>query len=148
MSTDRHLHTRRGRHTKVWRAWSGMKNRCLNPRNKRYPYYGGRGITVCARWRASFEAFLEDVGEPPSPKHTLGRIDNDANYEPGNVRWELQSDQNRNTRATKLLTFEGRTLPMAVWARERGLKVSTLHARITVRGWPVERALTEPLHPR
>jgi len=80
------------------RVWCGMIQRCANPRRDHYKYYGGRGIAVCQRWREDYAAFLADVGRAPSPKHTIDRIDNDGNYEPGNVRWATASQQNANRR--------------------------------------------------
>jgi hypothetical protein len=82
--------------------WRWLKQRCLNKQNKAYHNYGGRGIKVCARWRKSFLAFRADVGCRPSRHHSLERIDNDGNYEPGNVRWATVKEQARNTRRTKL----------------------------------------------
>lgn len=83
--------------TPTHRAWVSMLQRCMNPRNKNYPNYGGRGITVCAQWK-DFRAFLGDMGERPSPELSLDRIDNDGNYEPGNCRWATRSEQQRNKR--------------------------------------------------
>ena len=78
-------------------VWQAMIGRCSNPKNKAFRYYGGRGIVVCDRWRHDFTAFLADMGQRPSPKHSIDRINNDGNYEPGNCRWATQSEQVRNS---------------------------------------------------
>jgi hypothetical protein len=74
-----------------------MIERCTNPHDTDWKNYGGRGIAVCDRWRHSFEAFLEDMGEKP-PGHSIDRINNDGNYEPGNCRWATASEQQHNKR--------------------------------------------------
>ena len=86
------------RRTPEYRSWHGLKARCLNPHATGYANWGGRGITVCDRWRDSFENFLADVGRKPSPRHSLDRTDVNGNYEPGNVRWATPSEQRRNQR--------------------------------------------------
>lgn len=84
--------------TSEYQIWCGIKKRCFNSRSKAYPYYGGRGITMCAQWANSFESFLEAVGQKPSPLLTLDRANNNGNYEPGNVRWATRQQQALNRR--------------------------------------------------
>lgn len=95
----KHGHARedKGDRHPLYRTWQGMRERCRDPGNVSYKYYGGRGITVCERWE-SFENFLADMGEKPSPDLTLDRIDNDGNYEPGNCRWATPEQQTKNRR--------------------------------------------------
>jgi hypothetical protein len=77
-----------------------MKSRCLNQNHRSFPDYGGRGIAVCERWRRSFANFLADVGPRPSARHSIERIRNDENYQPGNVRWAIPVEQQNNRRCT------------------------------------------------
>lgn len=93
-----HGEARRGRWTVEFQAWVKMIGRCTNATDKWYPSYGGRGITVCDRWRESYESFLADMGRRPSPDHSLDRIDNDGPYAPDNCRWATRSQQQRNKR--------------------------------------------------
>ncbi len=88
-----------GRRTPEYRCWSGLITRCTNPRAKDYPRYGGRGITVCDRWRTSFEHFYADMGRRPSPRMSIDRYpNNDGHYEPSNCRWATSQQQARNRR--------------------------------------------------
>lgn len=84
-----------------YRSWKHAKERCHNPRTKAWARYGGRGIAMCEEWRNSFEAFIAHVGPKPSPKHSIDRINNDGNYEPGNVRWATPKEQVANQRRYK-----------------------------------------------
>lgn len=102
-STLEHGHAARGKIDPLHRIWRQMIQRCENPKDKRYARYGGRGIKVCQRWKDSFAAFLEDVGPRPEGKgeggralYSIDRIENDGNYEPGNVRWATTKTQAGN----------------------------------------------------
>lgn len=113
-----------------YRAWKAIKRRCLNPKDAKFPDYGGRGIKVCDRWLNSFEAFLEDMGARPSLQHSIDRIDNNGHYEPGNCRWATSSQQNKNTRSNRRYVYQGREQCLSDWASELGIKYTTLRARL------------------
>jgi len=91
-----HGATRGYTRTPEYRAWESMIRRCEMPSQPNFPRYGGRGITVCPEWRESFETFLLDMGQKPSPKHTLDRIDNDQGYSAENCRWATWTQQRTN----------------------------------------------------
>jgi len=93
----RHGHARKGRASAEYRIWTGLHTRCFNPKAQNYRHYGGRGITICARWE-SFENFLADMGPRPTPLHSIERKNNDGNYEPDNCAWATQSEQCKNRR--------------------------------------------------
>jgi hypothetical protein len=96
----RHGHCAFGKRSNIHDIWVNMKQRCLNPKSKPYKYYGARGIKVCDRWAGEdgFLHFLNDMGDRPSHRHTLDRIDNDGDYEPSNCRWATWDQQNANKR--------------------------------------------------
>lgn len=132
---------------KTYAAWQDMKNRCRNPNLRNFYLYGGRGISVHQEWFDSYEAFLRDVGLCPSKELSLGRIENSGNYEPRNVRWEDISQQANNTRANRILDFQGRKQNLSQWAKELGYKPILITTRLRA-GWSVEKALTTPISPR
>lgn len=133
------------RGTPEYHAWSHMMQRCFNSACPEYHNYGGRGITVCSRWRIA-EHFIADVGARPSPKHSLDRFpDNDGNYEPRNVRWATTKEQMRNQRRNVWVEWKGRRQIVKDWALEMGVNPHTLGERIR-RKWTVERAMTTPFN--
>lgn len=132
------------RRTPMYRIWLGMKERCLNPGYKQYESYGGRGINVCARWSSDFMAFLADMGERPSPKHSLDRIDNDKGYEPGNVRWATPAEQTRNTRRNRYIEADGQRLTIEDWSQKTGIPSRLISLRINRLGWTERDAVLVP----
>lgn len=117
-------------------TWMAMRCRCNNPEHDNYKNYGGRGIKVCDRWDELFVNFFADMGPRPSPKHSLDRINNDGNYEPGNCRWATAKEQSRNRRNTIKLTFYGKTQSLSEWAEEYGLTKACLAGRLRVSNDP------------
>ena len=97
-----------------------MKSRCNNPNNNQYSDYGGRGIRVCERW-STFENFLADMGERPTPKHSIDRIDVNGDYCPENCRWATKEEQNNNKRNCILVTYNGKTQNFKQWCKELNL---------------------------
>lgn len=127
--------------TKIYQVWKKMRHRCLSQGDKDFPFYGGRGITVCERWN-SFKNFLADMGYPPVGA-TIERLDNDGPYSRENCKWSNRVEQNRNRRNNHLVTFDGRTMCIAAWADEIEIKPNTLLSRLR-HGWTISRALGTP----
>lgn len=128
----------------TYESFVAMWARCTYDKHPAYHQYGGRGIAICERW-SDFENFLADMGERPSKKHSLDRVNNNGNYEPGNCRWATWKEQARNRSSNRVLTFNGRSATMVEWAELAGIKYTTLRARLKL-GWLVDRALTEAAH--
>lgn len=126
--------------TPVYKVWHAMRQRCEDSSVKNYADYGGRGIKVCERW-GRFENFIADMGPRPDGM-SLDRIDNDGDYEPSNCRWATRTEQNRNSRRNKSLSFGGETLCIAAWAEKTGIDEASIRQRLAA-GWPIERTLTE-----
>ncbi len=139
MATNNGFKSRHGlTGTPVHRAWTSMRDRCLRKTNKKFSDYGGRGITICTRWSV-FENFLADMGLPPTG-HTLGRINNNGNYEPSNCRWENSFQQANNKRSTQWLTINAKRIALADAARRYGIERRLLWWRVKA-GWPHEQCV-------
>jgi len=131
--------------TRLYRIWYNMKARCYNPNCNNYPRYGERGIDVCCTWRDDFSAFREwAIENGYSEGLTLDRIDNDKGYSPENCRWATQKEQNRNRRDNRLVALNGEPKPIAEWAEIYGIKKATLHKRVVILGWTLEKSLSTP----
>lgn len=127
-----------------YKIWDAMIQRCTNPNSTRYADYGGRGICVCDRWRQSFSAFAEDMGDRPSRRHSLERLNNDGMYEPGNVVWATMHRQSRNKRTNRYIERNGVKKTVVDWADEAGMPRHVLQGRVKL-GWDFDRALSEPV---
>lgn len=128
--------------TPTYISWSKMLNRCRSQSNDAWGHYGGRGISVCERWN-DFQSFLADMGERPSLKYSIERIDNSKGYEPANCRWATQKEQLNNTRRNVRIEFNGQSLTLMQWCEAVGLAYSTARKRRRL-GWSFERILAEP----
>ena len=127
-----------------YRSWASMKSRCFSKTNRRYRDYGGRGITVCDRWKNSFEAFYLDMGPRP-PGVSLDRIDVNGNYEPGNCRWATMIEQNNNRTNTIWVMFNGVNTPLARVSTPNGIDRNRFCSRVR-RGQSVESALLSEIN--
>lgn len=131
-------------HTRIYNIWNNMKQRCYNPKASRYYTHGARGIKVYGRWRKSVKAFYNYVSKLPhfgEKGYTLNRIDNDGNYEPGNVEWSDDVTQANNKRNNRLVSYNGETKTMAQWARELEINYKILNQRINRDGLTFEQAI-------
>lgn len=130
--------------TAEYGIWQGMLSRCDSSGSQANRNYGGRGIAVCDRWR-SFESFYEDMGPRPSSKHSIDRINNNGDYEPGNCRWATQKEQARNTRVNYLVEHNGEVKCVADWAEQYGFRPSVLYIRLVKLGWTFEKSVSWPV---
>lgn len=124
----------------LYNVWMSMKGRCQNPKYRQWNDYGGRGITVCDRWKKSFHNFIEDMGPRPEG-HSIDRIDNDGNYEPGNCRWASRKEQQRNQRRAVFVEIEGRQYRAIELAEQIGVKTDTIQER-AARGLTFEQVMS------
>ena len=131
-------------HTPEYEAWRTMLARCDDPSRENYPYYGGRGIGVCARWRGArggFEAFLADVGQRPTDGHVLCLLDKSKDYAPGNAAWLTRHDADRKKRNNTFYEVNGVTKCLVDWAKEHDIPKNTLHYRVVTKGMSMRDAL-------
>lgn len=143
-SATTHGATRDRNNPPEYRAWKAMKARCYDKNNISYQNYGGRGIVVCEKWLNDYSAFLADVGEKPTPQHTIDRIEVNGNYEPSNVRWATKIEQMRNTRLVHPVTINGVTKLICEWAEISKVPEESISSRLRS-GWDVERAVFCPI---
>lgn len=143
MDVCRVVHKTHGKsYTKLHRVWCAIIQRCTNPNCKAYKNYGARGITICERWRNSFEAFAEDMG-PGKKGWTIERVVNDGNYEPGNCVWATRVRQARNKRDNRIITVNGKTDCLAALCEFFKSDYRRVYMRLRL-GWPPERAFFDP----
>lgn len=144
--TPKHT-TRRGTHhksrTPVYHVWTSIKMRCLVPQTPGYKDYGGRGITVCDRWKDSFENFYADMGDIPFEGAQIDRIDNDGNYEPNNCRWATRIENANNQRKTIKIQVGNEEIPLSYLVRDLNIPHETIRYRRRL-GWTDEELLAIP----
>lgn len=124
--------------TGVYKVWCSMIQRCINPNNKQFCDYGGRGITISESWR-TFENFLADMGQPQKGQ-SIERIDNNSGYSRENCKWVTRTEQQRNRRTNLLLTIEGVTMCATDWAEKFSMTPDMVFSRLHL-GWSAEEAV-------
>lgn len=129
--------------SQVYKIYMGMIARCYKENSTSYPRYGAKGVSVCNRWKESFENFLEDMGEPPEGM-SLDREDNKGNYTPENCRWSTNKQQSNNRSNNILINYKGKTQTLSQWAEELGFNYHSLIYRLE-RGWSHEKTLSTPI---
>lgn len=127
--------------TAEYNIWNRIKDRCSNLKDKRY---GGRGIEMCEEWVEDYIAFFSYMGERPSSLHSIERIDNNGNYEPGNCRWATKKEQARNRVSNVFVTYKGEHKCINEWAEILNMNQMTLWSRIFRYKWGIEKSFTHP----
>lgn len=130
-----------GRYTRLYNIWLNMKQRCSNPKESHYEYYGGKGVSVCEEWKKSFSTFRDwALSNGYEDGLTIDRIESDKDYCPENCRWVTHLKQMSNTTRNVMLTYQGETHSLSEWSRIVGVPYGTLKSRLRY-GWSVERML-------
>lgn len=135
--------THRLSYSPEYAIWEAMMQRCHNANSSSFDRYGGRGISVCRRWK-KFENFFEDMGQRPSPRHSIDRINGDRGYSFNNCRWALPTEQMRNTCRNRWFTVGSKTQVLSDWAKDIGLTPHALLDRLKSGRWELYEALTTP----
>lgn len=129
----------------TYKSWAAMKTRCLNQKADNFTKYGALGVTVCDRWRDSYDAFLADMGPRPGLEYSIDRWPNPAgNYEPGNCRWATDAEQRSNQRRSVYVEVDGRRVLLNDYVKSLGLAYPTIYGRLR-HGWTLEDAVTVPV---
>lgn len=142
MGIDNKILCKELRGSPTWNSWASMVKRCTNPNNNRFHRYGGRGISVCSKWR-SFAGFLDDMGEKPQGL-TIERIDGNEGYFKGNCRWATYKEQANNKCNNHLIIYKGETMTLTQAAERYGIEQSALRGRLK-RGWDTDSAIETPV---
>lgn len=144
--STKHGFARRGKNgSSIYHVWHEIKDRCLNTNNKQYGNYGGRGITICDEWKASFVSFKDwAFSNGYKTGLTIDRINNDGNYEPSNCRWVDYKVQANNTRSNVFIEYSGERKTIAQWCEQLGQKPQIVYNRIDNYGWNPVDALIMP----
>ena len=133
---------------RLYSIWNTCRKRTLNPKNKDYPHYGGRGIRMCKEWEEDFETFRQwAMTHGYRDGLTMDRVNNNAGYNPGNVRWISRKAQARNRTTNTYLTVDGRTRPVVEWCEMYGIPDYVVVRRIKA-GWSPEDAVKRPVRKR
>lgn len=135
------------REYKEYPVWKQMINRCHNPKSNVFSDYGGRGITVCDRWRYGengehgFSCFMADMGARPSDAHTIDRLNNELGYSPSNCAWATRNEQAINRRNSIFVKYQGVRMPLVEASKMAGIPYGTVYDRLFTQGWTQEQAL-------
>jgi hypothetical protein len=149
-SSNRRTHGEASQKPAEYRVWRGMRRRCYSEQDPNFKNYGGRGLTVCARWLGpeGYAHFLADMGRRPGPSYSIERVKNNHGYSPLNCKWALSKEQGRNKRVNVCIRVGRQVKTIAEWAALVGLKYHTLWARLRRAGWSGERAVLTKLKTR
>ena len=132
----------------LYQTWVDINHRCYSKKDKAYKNYGGRGIIMCDSWRNSIKCFIEDMGNKPTPDHSIDRIENNGNYTKENCKWSTSTEQNNNRRDTSdRFIVNGIAKTINEWEIQMNLSGKTIRSRI-IRGWSEEDAILTPARAR